>query len=134
MQFDKGVLMRFAFESWCSLSKLGGIRSEAILPAPPASLVMRSPAGRARHEHQQHHAVAPFRSARDHSRKLTGHASEQGRLDVLKRREEWFTGQLDPRSMQICVDLDIVKIPREAKNVLFVAYHRAIVGCVWADC
>ncbi len=29
------------------------------------------------------------------TRKKTGHASEQDRLDVLKRREAWFEGQLD---------------------------------------
>ncbi len=31
----------------------------------------------------------------DYAQKKTGHASEQDRPDVLKRREEWFEGQLD---------------------------------------
>jgi hypothetical protein len=29
------------------------------------------------------------------TRKKTGHATEQDRPDVLKRREDWFDGQLD---------------------------------------
>jgi len=31
----------------------------------------------------------------DHAQKKTAHASEQDRPDVLKRREDWFDGQLD---------------------------------------
>lgn len=52
-------------------------------------------AGRSRREHQHRHAVALFHPARDHAQKKTGHASEQNRPDVLKRREDWFEGQLD---------------------------------------
>ena len=37
-------------------------------------------------------AASPVTGSRG---KKTGHASEQDRLDVLKRREEWFEGQLD---------------------------------------
>jgi len=39
--------------------------------------------------------VALLRPPRDHAQKKTGHATEQDRPDVLKRREEWFEGQLD---------------------------------------
>ena len=39
--------------------------------------------------------MAVLRAARDHAQKKTGHATEQDRPDVLKRREEWFDGQLD---------------------------------------
>ena len=31
----------------------------------------------------------------DHAQKKTAHASEQERPDILKRREDWFEGQLD---------------------------------------
>ncbi len=36
-----------------------------------------------------------FRPASDHAQKKTAHATEQDRPDILKRREEWFDGQLD---------------------------------------
>ena len=39
--------------------------------------------------------MALLRPPRDHAQKKTGHATEQDRPDVLKRREEWFDGQLD---------------------------------------
>jgi len=39
--------------------------------------------------------VAFFRPASDHAQKKTAHATEQDRPDILKRREEWFDGQLD---------------------------------------
>ncbi|CAA9482636.1 MAG: Mobile element protein [uncultured Sphingomonadaceae bacterium] len=52
-------------------------------------------AGGARGERQHRHAVALLRPPRDHAQKKTGHATEQDRPDVLKRREEWFEGQLD---------------------------------------
>jgi transposase len=39
--------------------------------------------------------VAVLRPAPDHAQKKTAHATEQDRPDVLKRREEWFDGQLD---------------------------------------
>jgi transposase len=46
--------------------------------------------------HRWHRHAAPLlRPSRDHAEKKTGHASEQDRPDVLKRREEWFEGQLD---------------------------------------
>ena len=38
-------------------------------------------------------AVLP--QTRDHAEKKTGHAIEQDRPDVLKRRLDWFDGQLD---------------------------------------
>ncbi len=34
-------------------------------------------------------------AARDHKEKKTGHAVEQDRPDVLKKRLDWFNGQLD---------------------------------------
>ena len=39
--------------------------------------------------------MAFFRPASDHAQKKTAHANEQDRPDILKRREEWFDGQLD---------------------------------------
>jgi transposase len=39
--------------------------------------------------------VAVSRPPPDHAQKKTAHAAEQGRPDVLKRRWEWFEGQLD---------------------------------------
>ncbi len=39
--------------------------------------------------------MAVLRAARDHAQKKTAHATEQDRPDILKRREEWFDGQLD---------------------------------------
>ena len=51
--------------------------------------------GGARREHQHRHVVALLRPPRDHAQKKTGHATEQDRPDVLKRREERFEGQLD---------------------------------------
>lgn len=39
--------------------------------------------------------MAVLRSPRDYSQKKTAHATEQDRPDVLKRREDWFEGQLD---------------------------------------
>jgi len=39
--------------------------------------------------------VALLRPAADHVQKKTAHASEQDRPDVLRRREEWFSGQID---------------------------------------
>ncbi len=39
--------------------------------------------------------MAFFRPASDHAQKKTAHATEQDRPDILKRREEWFDGQLD---------------------------------------
>ena len=39
--------------------------------------------------------MAVLRPASDHAQKKTAHATEQDRPDVLKRREEWFDGQLD---------------------------------------
>jgi transposase len=39
--------------------------------------------------------VAVLRPASDHAQKKTAHATEQDRPDILKRREEWFDGQLD---------------------------------------
>jgi transposase len=39
--------------------------------------------------------VALLRSAADHAQKKTAHAAEQNRPDVLKRRRDWFEGQLD---------------------------------------
>ena len=40
-------------------------------------------------------AVAVLSATRDHAEKKTGHAVEQDRPDVLKRRLDWFDGQLD---------------------------------------
>src|SRR5208283_408042 len=40
-------------------------------------------------------ALALLRSARRHVQKKSAHAAEQQRPDVLKRRREWFAGQLD---------------------------------------
>ena len=39
--------------------------------------------------------MAVLRAARDHAQKKTAHATEQDRPDILKRREDWFEGQLD---------------------------------------
>jgi transposase len=39
--------------------------------------------------------VAVLRAPWDHAQKRTGHATEQDRPDVLKRREAWFEGQFD---------------------------------------
>jgi hypothetical protein len=39
--------------------------------------------------------MAVLRATRDHAQKKTAHATEQDRPDILKRREEWFDGQLD---------------------------------------
>jgi hypothetical protein len=39
--------------------------------------------------------VALLPPARDHAQQKLAHASEQDRADVLKRREDWFDGQLD---------------------------------------
>lgn len=39
--------------------------------------------------------MAVLRPASDHAQKKTAHATEQDRPDILKRREEWFDGQLD---------------------------------------
>ena len=39
--------------------------------------------------------MAVLRPTRDHSQKKTAHATEQDRPDILKRREDWFEGQLD---------------------------------------
>jgi len=45
--------------------------------------------------------VALFPQAGDHAQKKTGHAAEQDRADVLKRRRAWFRSQtdLDPRKL-----------------------------------
>jgi len=45
--------------------------------------------------------VALFRAAANHAQKKTGHAAEQDRADVLKRRRAWFRAQtdLDPRRL-----------------------------------
>ena len=39
--------------------------------------------------------MALLRPPRHHAEKKTAHASEQERPDILKRREDWFEGQLD---------------------------------------
>lgn len=39
--------------------------------------------------------MAVLRAPRNHAQKKTAHATEQDRPDILKRREEWFDGQLD---------------------------------------
>ena len=39
--------------------------------------------------------MAVFPAARNHKEKKTGHAVEQDRPDVLKKRFDWFDGQLD---------------------------------------
>ena len=39
--------------------------------------------------------MAVLRATRDNAQKKTAHATEQDRPDILKRREEWFDGQLD---------------------------------------
>jgi transposase len=39
--------------------------------------------------------VAVLRAATDHPEKKSAHATEQDRPDVLKRRRDWFEGQLD---------------------------------------
>jgi transposase len=39
--------------------------------------------------------VAVLRAAADHAKKKTAHAAEQDRPDILKRRWDWFEGQLD---------------------------------------
>lgn len=55
---------------------------------------------RAGREHQHRDAVELHRPTRDPAQN-TGHATEQDRPDVLKRREEWFNGQLhlDPERL-----------------------------------
>ncbi len=52
-------------------------------------------ARRTRGRRRPRHAVAVLRSASDHRQKKTAHAAEQDRPDILKRREEWFDGQID---------------------------------------
>ena len=54
-----------------------------------------SQTGRARASLRHRHALALLRSPRHHVEKKTAHASEQDRPDILKRREDWFDGQLD---------------------------------------
>ena len=39
--------------------------------------------------------MAVLRPATDHAKKKTAHAAEQDRPDILKRRWDWFEGQLD---------------------------------------
>jgi transposase len=39
--------------------------------------------------------VALLQAARHHAQKKTAHAAEQDRPDVVKRRQEWFEGQID---------------------------------------
>ena len=39
--------------------------------------------------------MAVLQTARHHQEKKTGHAVEQDRPDVLKKRQDWFDGQLD---------------------------------------
>jgi transposase len=39
--------------------------------------------------------VALLQAARHHAQKKTAHAAEQDRPDVVKRRQEWFDGQID---------------------------------------
>jgi transposase len=39
--------------------------------------------------------VALLPPPQDHAQKKTAHAAEQDRPDILKRREDWFEGQLD---------------------------------------
>jgi transposase len=39
--------------------------------------------------------VALLQAARHHAQKKTAHAAEQDRPDVVKRRREWFEGQID---------------------------------------
>jgi len=39
--------------------------------------------------------VALLPAPEDHAQKKTAHAAEQERPDILKRREEWFDGQID---------------------------------------
>jgi transposase len=41
------------------------------------------------------HALALLRSPQDHAQKKSGHAIEQDRPDVLRRRHAWFDSQLD---------------------------------------
>jgi hypothetical protein len=45
--------------------------------------------------------VALLQAARDHAQKKTAHAAEQDRPDILKRRRDWFDGQveLDPERL-----------------------------------
>jgi transposase len=45
--------------------------------------------------------VALLQAARHHAQKKTAHAAEQDRPDILKRRQEWFEGQveLDPERL-----------------------------------
>jgi transposase len=45
--------------------------------------------------------LALFPSPQDHVQKKTAHAEEQQRSDVLKRRREWFDGQLDLDPMSL---------------------------------
>ena len=44
---------------------------------------------------QPQHALALLQPARDHAQKKTAHAAEQDRPDILKRRRDWFDGQLE---------------------------------------
>ena len=53
------------------------------------------PSRRARPSLWHRHALAFLPAARHHVEKKTAHASEQDRPDILKRREDWFDGQLD---------------------------------------
>lgn len=57
--------------------------------------------GRARDRHVQVGSVAVLPAAWDHAQKKTGHAVEQDRPDVLKRRRAWFDAQpdLDPERL-----------------------------------
>ena len=45
--------------------------------------------------------MAFLQAARDHAQKKTAHAAEQDRPDILKRRRDWFDGQieLDPERL-----------------------------------
>jgi hypothetical protein len=44
---------------------------------------------------QRLRVVALLPAPEDHARKKTAHAAEQERPDILKKREEWFDGQID---------------------------------------
>jgi len=48
--------------------------------------------------------AALARDAGSRARKKTAHATKQDRPDILKRREEWFDGQLDRSSSSIFID------------------------------
>jgi transposase len=45
--------------------------------------------------------MAVLRTVRDHAQKKAAHATEWDRPDILKRREEWFDGQLDLNPEQL---------------------------------